>query len=85
MTVERWYERLPFDEIASRTDLAIKCAYALVFLRRRRMAKPLLDLLAGLADTGSVQTTTNPNVVLSMAAISVDDIPRAFSISENVR
>jgi LuxR family maltose regulon positive regulatory protein len=84
MTVERWYERLPFAEIVARIDLAIKCAYALVFLRRRQMAKPLLNFLSKVSDAGSVQVTTNPNVLLSMAAISVDDIPRAISISENV-
>lgn len=82
MTIEHWYERLPFEEIAARPDLAIKCAYALVFLRRRQKARPLLDLLAQLTGTGTVQATTDPNVVLSMAAISMDDIPHAFSISE---
>jgi LuxR family maltose regulon positive regulatory protein len=84
MTVEHWFERLPFNEIAARPSLAIKCAYALVFLRRRELAKPVLDLLAGLTGTGTVQETTSPDVVLSMAAVSVDDIPRAFSISERV-
>jgi LuxR family transcriptional regulator, maltose regulon positive regulatory protein len=84
MTVEHWYERLPFSEIAARPELAIKCCYALVFLRRRELAKPVLDLLSGLTGTGTVQETTNPNIVLSMAAVSMDDTLRAFSISERV-
>jgi LuxR family maltose regulon positive regulatory protein len=83
-TVEYWSEQLPFDEIACRPDLAIKCAYALVFLRRRQRARPLLELLKQRSGTGTVLDTTDPNVVLSMEAISVDDIPRAFSISEQV-
>lgn len=84
MTVENWYERIPFEQIAARPALAIKCAYALVFLRRRNRARPLLDLLSKLRDSGggTVEATTDPDVVLSMAAISCDDIPRAFSISE---
>jgi LuxR family maltose regulon positive regulatory protein len=84
MTAERWYESLPFDQVSRRIDLAIKCAYALIFLRRRTLAKPLLDLLEPLLNTGSVCNTTSPNVVLSMAAISRDDIPSAVAISENV-
>ena len=33
-TVERWYDQLPFAEVAKRPDLAIKIGYTLVFLRR---------------------------------------------------
>jgi LuxR family maltose regulon positive regulatory protein len=84
MTVENWYDRIPFGEIAARPALAIKCAYALVFLRRRHKARPLLELLASLREhgAGTIEATTDPNVVLSMAAIAFDDIPRAFEISE---
>ena len=70
-TVETWYSRLPFAEIASRPDLAVKAAYALVFLRRRDKLPPLLDLL---------QTRQSASVVLSMAAIGADDLPGAFRI-----
>jgi LuxR family maltose regulon positive regulatory protein len=84
MTVERWYERLPFDQIAARPDLAIKISWALVFLRRRDKARPLLALLGQTAGSGAVQATTNPDIVLSMAAISKDDLPSAFSLIENV-
>jgi LuxR family maltose regulon positive regulatory protein len=83
-TVEYWSERIPFEEIACRVSLAVKCAYALVFLRRLQRAKPLLELLRQLSGTGSVLETTDPNVVLSMAAISDDDIPGAFSVSADV-
>jgi LuxR family maltose regulon positive regulatory protein len=83
-TVEYWSDRIPFAEIAARPDLAIKCAYALVFLRRRQRAKPLLELLRHNCAAGSVLATTDPNVVLSMAAISADDIPEAFAIVNRV-
>jgi LuxR family maltose regulon positive regulatory protein len=83
-TIEYWSERIPFAEIASRPDLAIKCAYALIFLRRRQRAKPLLELLKQRSGTGTVLDTTDPDIVLSMEAIAADDIPRAFSISAHV-
>jgi LuxR family maltose regulon positive regulatory protein len=83
-TIEYWSERLPFAEIASRPELAIKCTYALVFLRRRQRAKPLLELLKQRSGSGTVLNTTDPNVVLSIEAISSDDIARAFSISAHV-
>lgn len=54
LTVEYWSERIPFEEIARRRDLAIKCTYALVFLRRRQRVKPLLELLEGWSGSGDV-------------------------------
>jgi LuxR family transcriptional regulator, maltose regulon positive regulatory protein len=83
-TIERWSEQIPFEELSRRPDLAIKCAYALVFLRRRQRAKPLLELLEQRSGTGNVLETTNPDIVLSMAAISADDDHRAFAISASV-
>jgi LuxR family maltose regulon positive regulatory protein len=83
-TVEYWSERLPFAEIVSRPQLAIKCAYALVFLRRWQRARPLLDYLSKRSGSGDVLSTTDSNIVLSMAAIAGDDIPGAFSISAKV-
>lgn len=83
-TVEYWSEQLPWAEIANRPDLAIKCAYALVFLRRRQRAKRLLDVLRGWSGTGNVGSTTDPNIVLSMAAIAADDIQLAAALSRQV-
>jgi LuxR family maltose regulon positive regulatory protein len=83
-TLERWSERVPLTEIAARPDLAIKCVYALAFLRRRRRAKPLLDLIARLPDTGSVRTTTDPKVALCMAAACADDMPGPLGAGERV-
>lgn len=81
-TVERWYDQLPFAEVAKRPDLAIKVAYTLVFLRRQQKLRPLLHLLQG--RRGDLETTTNPDVMLSMAAVCADRIPEAFNIIERV-
>ncbi|HEX4460217.1 MAG TPA: AAA family ATPase, partial [Polyangia bacterium] len=83
VTVERWYDRLPFDEIARRPDLAIKTGYALAFLRRRAKLPALLDRLAQLTG-GSIATTSDPKVLLSMAAICADDVEQAFAVVERV-
>lgn len=83
-TLEQWSERLPYEAIASRRDLAIKVAYALVFLRRRQQARPLLEMLRADIDGGSVMATTNPRIVLSMAAMLDNDIPGACQLSEQV-
>ena len=83
-TVERWSARLPLAEFAKRPDLTIKCVYALVFLRRRQQAIPLLELLARLPDTGNVRTTTEPKVALCMAAVCADDMPGPLGAGEKV-
>ena len=83
-TVEYWCERVPFEEVIARPQLAIKCAYSLVFLRRRQRARPLLEFLAGYSGKPDILETTDPNVVLAMAAIAADDIPGAYAISGRV-
>jgi LuxR family maltose regulon positive regulatory protein len=87
-TVERWYDQLPFEEVAKRPDLAIKIGYTLVFLRRYNKLKPLLQSLLplqGQSDGGCFERTTNPDVLLSMAAVCADRIPESFQIVERVR
>lgn len=84
-TVERWYDQLPFEEVAKRPDLAIKVGYTLVFLRRYQKLKPLLQSLQGRADAGCFEDTTNPDVLLSMAAVCADRIPESFQIVDRVR
>jgi len=81
-TLEQWSERLPYEKIASRRDLAIKVAYALVFLRRRQRARPLLELLRVDVDGGTVASTTNARIVLSMAAMLDNDVRGAYELSE---
>jgi LuxR family transcriptional regulator, maltose regulon positive regulatory protein len=83
-TVERWYARLPFVQVIEHLDLAIKIAYALIFLRRRQKIPPLLQFLVRHGAQGSVVATSNPDIVLAMAAVSQDDLHSAFTIIERV-
>jgi LuxR family maltose regulon positive regulatory protein len=84
-TVEHWYGQLPFEQVAQRPDLAIKTAYALVFLRRHQKLRPLRTLLEQRQASGEIESTTNPDIVLSMAAVCADDVPEAFDIIARVR
>jgi LuxR family transcriptional regulator, maltose regulon positive regulatory protein len=83
-TVEHWSARVPLTEIAARPDLAIKCVYALVFLRKRQRAKPLLDILSQLPRTGNVRNSTDPKVALFMAAVCADGMPGGLGAGEKV-
>jgi len=85
MTLERWSECIPFERIAERPDLAIKIAYSLVFLRRERKLRPLLDLLRRNIDAGDLVHTTNSRVALSMAAVLEDDIPAAVALVDPLK
>lgn len=78
VTVERWYDRLPFENVAKRPDLAIKIAYALMFLRRHQKLQPVLELLRRRKAAGESGGKANPDLVLAMAAVMGDDIPGAF-------
>jgi LuxR family maltose regulon positive regulatory protein len=71
VTMERWYERIPFEEIAARPTLLVKVAWTLVFLHRRAKLKPMLKLLERLANEGSAES----RIVLSMVGISTDAMP----------
>jgi LuxR family maltose regulon positive regulatory protein len=82
MTVERWFERLPLACVLERPDLAIKLAYALIFLRRERRLRPLLDFLRTHIDSGALAQTGTSRVALSMSAVLQDDIPAAIRLIE---
>jgi LuxR family maltose regulon positive regulatory protein len=85
LTVERWSDRLPAAEIANRPSLAIKIAYALMFLRRYDKLAPLQARLQDRAGSGDFESTTNPDLVLAMAAICADDIAVAHANIGSVR
>ena len=84
ITMERWCDRIPFEEIASRPSLLIKNAWALVFLRRREKLKPVLALLAQRRPPFDVGRTTDPTIVMSMAAIARDNAAAAFHIVDRI-
>ncbi len=74
-TVERWSDALPLDEIAKRPSLAVKIAWALIFLRRHHKLRPILATLESIP--GSAPDT---DVIRLMQALVLDDMPRAFEI-----
>lgn len=76
MTVERWSDRVPLEHIVGRPSLAIKVAWALMFLRRHQKLRPVLEHLRRMPTTG-VSPGDNPALVLAMAEVFEDDIPRA--------
>src|SRR3546814_12058528 len=78
-TVERWSDALPLEEIAKHPELAVKIAWALVFLRRHHKLRPLLTILEGASEQG-----IDSSVVRSMLAMVIDDVPTAFAIVETI-
>jgi LuxR family maltose regulon positive regulatory protein len=84
ITVERWYDRMPFEEIAKRPDLALKFAWPLIFLRRTQKLKPLLALLETWKGSGDFANTKDSSIALAMAAICADDLPKSFEIIGSV-
>lgn len=83
VTVERWYETLPLDEVEKRPDLVIKVAWALTFLRRHQKLKPILAILRRIRHSDG-PLTTSPETVLSMIAIVQDDIVAARDIVRGI-
>lgn len=84
MTVERWYERLPLDEVEARPDLAVKVAWALTFLHRHAKVKPILEMLDRQEAQGRKPSVTEPQIIRAVAAILVDDLPRSFEAIRTV-
>jgi LuxR family transcriptional regulator, maltose regulon positive regulatory protein len=84
VTLERWCDQIPFEMIARRPSLLIKNAWALIFLQRRDKLSPLLALLSQIPPPHDVSATTDPTIVLSMAAIARDDAGAAFRIVDAV-
>ncbi|WP_198971936.1 LuxR C-terminal-related transcriptional regulator [Xylophilus sp. ASV27] len=83
VTAAHWYDRIAtaaMEEVARQPDLMIKTAWALIFLRRRARLRPLLDMLEPLRGHGRIARTTDPSVVLSMAALFEDDLPGAAAL-----
>lgn len=76
MTVERWFDAIPFEHVIGRPSLAIKVAWALMFLRRQQKLRPLLDHLRRGA-TGRSGEQADPCPVLAMAEVFDDDLPKA--------
>ncbi len=74
ITLERWAAQFPWEVVEQRPALIVKIAWAYVFLHRRAALKPMQEALERLERDGA----QNPDVVLAMAAVSVDDLSEAF-------
>ncbi|HET9692754.1 MAG TPA: LuxR C-terminal-related transcriptional regulator [Steroidobacteraceae bacterium] len=79
MTVERWFDRIPFEHIVARPTLAITVAWALMFLRRQQKLGGLLESLRRLAADPTAPNRELPACVLAMAQVFEDDIDRAYA------
>lgn len=84
MTVERWYDRLPLDEIEARPDLVVKVAYSLAFLRRRQKLGQVQAMLERQAASKDPELAARPSVVRSMILIIQDDVSGARDVIETV-
>lgn len=73
ITLERWYNQLPFEHVVERPSLAIKAAYSLMFLRRRAKLRPLVELMTRHAGCGDIATTSNPDLCRAMACLLFED------------
>lgn len=80
VTMERWSDNLPLDEIAKRPDLAVKIAWALIFLRRHHKLRPILGVLESVPADGP-----DTLVVRSMLALVLDDMPQAFGLVDRMK
>ncbi|MGQ0698360.1 MAG: LuxR C-terminal-related transcriptional regulator [Panacagrimonas sp.] len=72
VTVDRWSDSLPLEELEKRPGLVVKIVWALSFLSRHRKLGPLLRLLRAIPPVNSA--TGDPRVALSMVAIMEDDL-----------
>ena len=82
VTAAHWYDRIGLEEVAQHRGLAVKMAWAQIFLRRSAKLRPLLGVLrqqAGpdLTDAADAAAASDPGVVLGMAALFEDDLPAA--------
>ncbi len=84
MTVERWFARLPLETTSSRSELVVKIAYALIFLRRYSELRKIEPVLERGAESLPPTTGGHCGIVLAMAAMSRNEVAKAFSIIEKV-
>ncbi|MCK9285361.1 MAG: LuxR C-terminal-related transcriptional regulator [Rhodocyclaceae bacterium] len=78
ITVDRWASRLPIGEILKRPPLAIKVAWARAFMRGPRKLEKVLELLSNQYGENQ-KNSPGAEIIVSIAAMCADDIPRAFA------
>ncbi|TDU32451.1 LuxR family maltose regulon positive regulatory protein [Panacagrimonas perspica] len=78
VTVDRWSDTVPMEELERRPGLVVKIVWALAFLSRHRKIEPLLRLLRAIPEDACV--SGDPRVAISMAAIMKDDLVRMADV-----
>ncbi|MCR5893178.1 LuxR family transcriptional regulator [Burkholderia sp. HAN2018] len=76
VTVAYWFDRLPLQEVLGCRSLAVKIAWALVFLRRGGPTHPLLSYLA------ETRNGHGADVVLAMALLFGNDLRGAARLAD---
>jgi LuxR family maltose regulon positive regulatory protein len=72
VTVDRWFDSIPIEELERRPGLVVKIAWAFSFLSRHRKLDPLLPLLRDAPFEASLEG--DPRVAMSMVSIMKDDL-----------
>ncbi|QPI72232.1 LuxR C-terminal-related transcriptional regulator [Sphingobium sp. Cam5-1] len=75
-TVARWADLIPAEYITSDTDLAVRVAWAMIFLRRRRQVRLILDSLS------NADQHCKLRVVLAVSDMSSDNLKAALPRAE---
>jgi LuxR family transcriptional regulator, maltose regulon positive regulatory protein len=79
-TIERWFERLPLEEVQRHPKLLVEIAWALAFMRRHERLARVLGLLDTLHE--DPRSRNDQNVLRSMVCILKDDIVGAKAYAE---
>ncbi|MBY4791630.1 LuxR C-terminal-related transcriptional regulator [Burkholderia multivorans] len=81
-TVASWFDRLPLQDVIDHPGLAVKVAWALVFLRRGIPKHPLLSHLEGAAMRGGGRAASGAAIVLAMAKLFNNDLRGAALLAD---
>lgn len=82
VTLAYWFDRLPLQEVLSQRSLAVKIAWALVFLRRGIPKHPLLSHLEETRPRGQDREAHGVDVVLAMATLFNNDLRGAARLAD---
>nr|WP_246327213.1 LuxR C-terminal-related transcriptional regulator [Burkholderia guangdongensis] len=81
VTVAYWFDRLPLHDVLACRSLAVKIAWALVFLRRGVPTHPLLSHLDDTRAPGDDRDAHSADVVLAMATLFNNDLRGAARLA----
>lgn len=82
VTLAHWFDRLPLHEVLGHRRLAVKIAWALVFLRRGIPKHPLLAHLETSRPAGDERAAHSVDIVLAMATLFNNDLRGAARLAD---